>query len=280
MLHLKNFFTLSITILLTSIVCSCSSSDDIDPDVFFKGNVDASFLSELSRGESSITLELKGSYIFTMDYATFGTSEQKWERADNIQLDGQIFAEKITIHQGRTLDLLVIPPVSGNYIEDCISTLWYNYCQKTKFDKEIFVECRFDFNANDKKLTLDNREFEVEKADNNEIILSVISPEYRTDENKERVPVSMTKTIIVLSKTTFEEPDSENILTFETRKEALTTMIKMAHQEFGDTLHIAPTMLFPHDITYDIAQIEYYLLNDIPCKTQEDREKLCWYTSY
>lgn len=253
---INKLMAMAIALLAMVAVSACSSYED--PDVAFKGKVNANFLNALSRGETSVTFKIEKVHSYEKEYNKNSLNGDKWtEITGKYDIDGiNIIPDRFSIYQGRTW---ITVELSDLIPEECLlAGAWNIYCKKTKFNKDIFVADKVEFNQDNKTLKLNGTVFEVESANEDKLIISNLSETYSI-KSSELKPSHLSKTIIILKKNAIEIPETGHILSYESRNEAMLAMVRMIRAEYGDVLNLGSNYTFPH---INLAQIEENILND------------------
>ena len=241
---------------------ACQSYDD--PDVAFKGNIDDGFLNSLARGESSISLTETDSRYYEKDYDNYRHNSGKWEEPKEDLLGGGFRSKNLIITEGKSWsDVLLYNP--STLAPSLVAYPWEIYCQKTKFDKKVYVACPVKYNATDKTLSIDDKTFTVEKASDTELILSITGLLYKSNVSTGKLePSKASKNILFYEKAAIETPDIDNAIYYDSNKNAKIAMVKMMREYFGDVINLnlyqGSMLSYP---IINLAQLEENPRNDV-----------------
>ena len=256
---INKLMAIAIALLAMVAISACSYED---PDIAFKGNIDANFLNSLARGETSITLSKTDCKEYEMDYQKYLNGSGKWDKAEDGRLGGSdLGVDKLIIINSRTWNPILLFNKS-TLAPSLIYEPWEIYCKETGFDKEIYIACPIEYDADSKTLKIENITFSIEKAENDKLILSTVGEIYQYTQPDKFEPTKASKTILFYKKSAMEPPDMDNILYFDTEKEAKLAMVRILRGHFGDYID---RNHYGHAYTYSIinlAQLEDNILND------------------
>jgi len=255
---MKAFNRIMVWVLASAALSACSSYDD--PDMAFKGKVDEAFLTALARGEASVAFHKKDVRTYEKEYTAYQRSNGKWEevKEDQLGIGKTLVPDMFSISDGRTWALFDFDRTIEE--ESLLAGSWNIHCKRTGYDKEIYEACPFEFNATDKKVTINGREFEVEKAEGDELIISMIGTLYSTDEaTGEWGPSHAYKDIYFLNKKAPDVPDPDKITYYDSHKDVLLAIVRLLRSEYGDTFNMGSNLTYPH---VNLAQIEENIVND------------------
>ena len=228
---MKNvFYALALTALMTA----CSSK--FDPDVAFKGEIDENFLTTLSRGEIPVTLvqDCSKSYIFTKPYVD-GQGVGDWEEWNG---EGwSVSNHNIYVFNGCSWDVYShLPFLDADRIllESWITNAWWDYEDKTGYNKRHFIKCPFEFDIKNKKVLIGELWNNIESANNDILVLSHDGYGYGATETSSFGIRSLVKHIY----TYYSKPqtifDPENDETYETIKDVVLARLRLMIEYFGD----------------------------------------------
>lgn len=254
-----NKITAMITAMIAVVVFSACQSYE-DPDTAFKGKINDGFMNSMARGETSVTFRQTDYLKYEMDYNAYQYRTGKWSEAKELgygESTPGFFG--LVVHNGKSWR-----PVK-KYQDDtnCPSPLfdiWKIYCELTGVYKEVFVACPITFDAEHKKFTVEDAVYDVESAENNELVLSYEGLGYKPDNENKLVPCKAYKYIVSYKKAAMEMPDLDNILYFGSDTEAKIAMIITLREYFGDEINL--NHYHGNMLTYPIinlAKIEEHL---------------------
>jgi len=259
---INNIKTIVVALFVAAIMCACSSYDD--PDIDFKGNIDNTFMNSLARGTTSVTFTWDDILEYEMDYKEYQKGERKWEDVTGKYIGGALpgFGKLIILNGCSWSPVSLTDPTTS--CPSMISAVWPIYCRLTGFDKEVYVACPIEFDAEKKTLKVDDCIYNIEKAEGDNMILSTESVFYRSDEREGLVPSHARKYVIFYKKATMESPDMDKVIYFDSNKEAQIAMVVMLREYFGDKINLNS---YGNMYTYPIvnlALLEEGIRNDNP----------------
>ena len=246
-------------LLIIVVMGACSSTYD-DPELIFKEEIDSDFMTSLSRGESAVTFEVKECRKYSKEsYA------DKWSDISTSSYNNNIMPQKLTIFQGRTWCSLNLPAPDTDNILNIISFVWTRYCYNNKFYKDFYIANKVGYNDRDQTIQLNDNTLNIEKANGNSLTLSHVGEQFTNT-------VSSIKTVFILEKTDFQQPDLDNILYFENQKEALLKMLELMRAYYGDVFQGSQF----NEPYINLAGIEN-TIRKYPDLNDEDFVKLVWW---
>ncbi len=209
-----------------------------DPDIAFKGNIDNNFLRSLARGESSITLTKTGAKNYVMDYKKYLNGSGKWdEEKGDILGGGSAGIDQLIIINGRTWSPIYLFDRS-TLAPSLILGPWNVYRKRTGFDKEVYIACPIEYDEEAKTLKIKDHTYSIEKAENKNLTLSIISEIYQLTDNYQWTITQASKSIVFYKKSAMETPDMDKVLYFDSEKEAKLAMVKILREYFGDVINL------------------------------------------
>lgn len=248
---INKLMAIAIALLAMVAVCACSSYED--PDVAFKGNVDGNFLNALARGETSVTFSKKDSKSYEMDYAAYLNGTGKWDDEPKDQLGGGgLGYDKLVIINGRTWSPLELYDKS-TLAPSLLVTPWKVFCKETGYNKDVYVACPMEFDAESKSLKIGELTYSVEKAEGNELTLSRIGQIYQINDQTGDFEITKAyKTVVFYKKAAMETPDMNQVVYFDSEKDAKLGMIAMLREHFGDIIDLNH---YGHMYTFSILNL-------------------------
>lgn len=225
-------FYLALTIILFLTACS----SNIDPDIAFKGEIDDTFLTALSRGETSITLNRVPNECYEfIKPVVEGNVVGEWEKSATLCSPALIL--DLYISQGCAWNEYLFDQTDHRHrldFESEINCAWIEYKSKTGFNKKEYIKCHFKYEAQSKKIMIDDLWFNVESATENKFVLSHESNSYVYKDDKNIVS-NVVKEIYSYCKGS-ENADElvGEAITYESRKEVLIAHIRMMKEYGGD----------------------------------------------
>lgn len=248
---INKLVAISIALLAMAAVSACSSYED--PDIAFKGKVDGDFLNSLARGETSVTFSKNGTKGYVMDYASYQNGTGKWDEAPKGQLGGAgLGYDKLVIINGRTWSPLELYDKS-TLAPSLLVIPWKAFCKETGYNKSVYVACPMEFDAESKSLKIGELTYSVEKAEGNELTLSMIGHIYQiNDQTGDFEITEASKTLLFYKKAAMETPDMNQVAYFDSEKDAKLGMIAMLREHFGDVIDLNH---YGHMFTFSILNL-------------------------
>ncbi|MDE6333559.1 MAG: hypothetical protein K2L77_02820 [Muribaculaceae bacterium] len=236
MIPINKLMAVAIALLAMVAVSACSSYED--PDTAFKGKIDDGFMNSMARGETSVTFRQTDYLKYEMDYNAYQYRTGKWSEAKEL-LDGESTPgiNGLTVLNGNSWR-----PVNRYQIyTGCPSSLfsvWTIYEELNGFNKAVYVSCPVEYNADNKTFKVEDTVYNIEKATDNELVLSTEGLSYSMNNQHELVPSKATKYIMFYNKAAMEIPDIENCIYSESETNAKLQMVKILREYFGDEINL------------------------------------------
>lgn len=232
---INKLMAMAIALLAMAAVSACSSEDD--PNDAFKGNVDKNFMESIARGETSITFNLNHINGYEMDYAAYQDGTGKW--GTRKELDGPSISgiNGLTVLNGNSWRSVKRYQIYTG----CPSPLfdvWTIYEELNGFRKGVYVSCPVEYNADNKTFKVEDTVYNIEKATDNELVLSTEGLSYSMNNQHELVPSKATKYIMFYNKAAMEMPDIETCIYSESETNAKLEMVRILREFFGDEVNL------------------------------------------
>lgn len=176
----KLYFAIAFAAMLTA------CSEDFNPDVDLKGEVDGSYLTQLEQGQASATFLHNNNETRVYSRQIIDSvSTSKWSEITD-QVDTSERLRRVDIHDGKSwVPYQPAPTVEEMVLfEPEIEVAWKEYLTKSGFDTTQCIVYPFVYNAETQQVSIDDVLYTVERANNERLLISINKKVSDTEEQK------------------------------------------------------------------------------------------------
>lgn len=212
---------------------ACSDNKDVLSELESTPAYQNDYLMSLTRGETSACYKLKSTTLFEKR-----SEESDWEEINPSEMIGWATPAPVnlTISEGRTwipmewFDISIGP--------DPLFMPWLAYCRTIGSTKDIYIACPIVYDNESKELSMNDESYTVETFTESAIEIkhfSIFSYYSKTDS---KIQYGEYQCNLRYEKSELSLPAKDNILFFDSEKEAKLAVIQMIREKFGDVFNL------------------------------------------
>ncbi len=242
---IKALLSLAVAMILFT---GCSSDDEPS------ASIDINLMESLTRGTASITYSLESWEM----YDKKDLPDASWEKIDLSDYVGISCPapSRIIVHDGKTWSPLELFDLSRGWHP--LYFPWLAYQVHKGANITPYVTRPFFFDANEGKLTLNGKTYEVKSANDNSLVLIHYSEYYSNVDGT-------FKSVVTFKKTKTETAALSDNPFFASEKEAKLGIIEIIRNELGNLFdinqYLEPNISFPNPIV-NLDRIEEFINED------------------